>query len=204
MANPFDTVHEFERAVARYAGAPHGIATDCCSHAIFLCAIYYKLRHGLPQMVMLPRNTYVSAAMQMMHAGYTVQFADVEWRGAYTIEPTNIVDAAPRFTRGMYVPGTYHCASFQFKKILSTIKGGMILTDDEEFYHWAQRATHDGRDMGVPYEKDDIRQLGYHMFMTPETAQMGLDRLAVLPDHNEDCAGSHTYPDISYVGGLTI
>ena len=203
MANPFDTVHEFERAVAAYAGAPYGIATDCCSHAIFLCAMYHRRMHGLPDHVTIPRNTYVSVPMQLMHAGYTVEFADIEWEGEYTIEPTNIVDAAPRFRRGMYVPGTNRCVSFQFKKILSTIKGGMILTDDADLYSWAQRATHDGRDMSVPYEQDDIRQIGYHMFMTPETAQMGLDRLATIPDWNPDKAGSATYPDVSYVKGLT-
>lgn len=202
MANPFDTVHEFERAIADYAGAPYGIATDCCSHAIFLCATYHKIKHGLPGSVVIPRNTYVSVPLQLMHAGYTVEFADIEWEGAYTIEPTNIVDAAPRFRRGMYMPGTNHCVSFQFKKILSTIRGGMILTDDIDLYAWAQRATHDGRDMSIPYEQDSITMLGYHMFMTPETARMGLDRLATMPDWNDDCAGSRTYPDVSYVKGL--
>ena len=202
MANPFDTVHEFERAVAAYAGAPYGIATDCCSNAIFLCAVYWRDTHDLLPHITLPRNTYVSVPMQMMHAGYSVEFADIAWEGTYTIEPTNIVDAAPRFRRNMYIPNTYHCVSFQFKKILSTIKGGMILTDDNELYQWAQKATHDGRDMSIPYEQDRIRQLGYHMFMTPETAQIGLDRLANMTDWNADCAGSYTYPDISYVKGL--
>ena len=38
--------------------------------------------------------------------------------------------------------------------------------------------------------------------MTPETAELGLARLQVLPDDNTDCAGSYTYPDISYVKDL--
>lgn len=202
MVNPFEYVLEFERQVAEYAGAPYGIATDCCSHAIFLSAMYYKLKHGVPEKVTLPTHTYVSAAMQLRHAGYNITFEDFEWEGAYTIKPTNIVDAAPRFTKGMYVPGTYHCVSFQYKKILSTIKGGMILTDDEEFYKWAQRATHDGRDMSLPYEQDTITMLGYHMFMTPETALMGLEKMKTIPDFNKDIAGSYTYPDISYTKGL--
>lgn len=200
--NPFEYVHEFERQVAEYAGAPYAIATDCCSHAIFLSAMYYKLSRMMPAVVTLPKNTYVSVPMQLRHAGYNIEFKDIKWEGAYTIEPTNIVDAAPRFRKGMYVPGTYHCVSFQFKKILSTIKGGMILTDDAEFYNWAQRATHDGRDMSLPYEQDTIKMLGYHMFMTPETAQMGLEKMKTIPDYNKDIAGSHTYPDVSYVNGL--
>jgi dTDP-4-amino-4,6-dideoxygalactose transaminase len=200
--NPFEYVHEFEKQVAAYAGATYGIATDCCSHAIFLSAVYHRLSRISPDTVVIPKNTYVSVPMQLRHAGFNVEFRDIKWEGAYTIEPTNIVDAAPRFRKGMYVPGTYHCVSFQFKKILSTIKGGMILTDDAEFYKWAQRATHDGRDMSVPYEEDNINMLGYHMFMTPETAQMGLEKMKTIPDFNKDIAGSYTYPDVSYTNGL--
>ena len=200
--NPFEYVHEFERQVAEYAGAPYAVATDCCSHALFLSAIYYKKKNGLPDKVKMPKNTYVSAAMQFRHAGYQIEFVDKEWSGIYTIEPTNIVDGAPRFTQDMYVPGSYHCLSFQFKKILSTIKGGMILTDDQDFYNWAQLAVHDGRDMSKPYEDTRITMLGYHMFMTPETAQIGLAKMQTIPDTNADIAGSHTYPDISYVTDL--
>ena len=75
----------------------------------------------------------------------------------------------------------------------------MILTDDINFYNWAQRAVHDGRDMSIPYEKDQITFLGWHYFMPPESAQLGLEKLAVLPKWNKDCAGSYTYPDISYI-----
>lgn len=202
MVNPFEYVHEFERQVAEYARAPYAIATDCCTHALFLCAYYYKKQHGLPDCVRMPKNTYVSAAMQFIHAGYTIEFEDRDWEGIYTIEPTNIIDSAPRFTQNMYVPGSYQCLSFQFKKILSTVKGGMILTDDKKFYDWAQRAVHDGRDMSIPYEQDTITFLGWHYFMTPETAQIGLAKMQTIPNVNKDCAGSYTYPDISYVNDL--
>ena len=53
--------------------------------------------------------------------------------------------------------------------------------------------------MNVPYEEDVITFLGWHYFMTPESAETGLARLQTLADHNEDCAGDWTYPDISYV-----
>jgi len=199
--NPFDTVHEFERVIADYANAPYAIATDCCSHAIFLSAIYYKKMNGACA-VEVPKNTYVSAPTQLIHAGFDVEFVDKEWSGTYTIEPTNIVDGAPRFTKDMYIKEKYHCLSFQFKKILSTIKGGMILTDDKDFYDWAQRAVHDGRDMSIPYEEDTITFLGYHMFMTPETAALGLENFKRTKSVNDDIAGSHTYPDISYIKEL--
>lgn len=201
MANPFKLVSEFERQIAEYCGAPYAVATDCCTHALYLSLYYYKQKHNI-QHVVLPKNTYVSVAMQARHLGLELEFESVEWEGAYTIGNTCVVDSAARLHRGCYQPGMYQCLSFQFKKILSTVRGGMILTDDEEFYNWAQRATHDGRTMTVPYEEDRITFLGWHYFMTPETAELGLSRLQVLPDHNDDCAGSYTYPDISYVKDL--
>jgi len=201
MSNPFDIVHEFERVVAKYSGAPYSIATDCCSHAIFLSAIYYKKIHGSCT-VKVPKNTYVSAPSQLIHAGFDVEFSDIQWSGVYPIEPTNIIDGAPRFTKDMYIKGTYHCLSFQFKKILSTGRGGMILTDDKDFYDWAQRAVHDGRDMSVPYEEDTISVLGYHMFMTPEAATLGLENFKKTKSVNKDVADSDTYPDISYIKDL--
>jgi dTDP-4-amino-4,6-dideoxygalactose transaminase len=201
MSNPFDIVHEFERVIAEYSDAPYSIATDCCSHAIFLSAIYYKKLHGSCT-VKVPKNTYVSAPSQLIHAGFDVEFSDIQWSGVYPIEPTNIIDGAPRFTKDMYIKGTYHCLSFQFKKILSTGRGGMILTDDKDFYDWAQRAVHDGRDMSVPYEEDTISVLGYHMFMTPEAATLGLENFKKTKSVNKDVADSNTYPDISYIKEL--
>jgi len=200
MANPFELVHEFERQVAKYTGSPFATATDSCSHAIFLSSIYCKKNHNE---VTIPKNTYISIPMQLIHAGYKLNFVDKDWKGYYYIEPTPIIDAAPRFTENMYIPGTYTCVSFQFHKILSTNRGGMILTDDEDFYKWSQSAVHDGRNMGVPYNVDNISILGYHMFMPPETAETGLAKLQILPKYNEDVAGSYTYHDISYIGNFT-
>tara|TARA_B100001287_G_C22678774_1_gene529134 strand:- start:2006 stop:2611 length:606 start_codon:yes stop_codon:yes gene_type:complete len=196
--NPFDTVHEFERQIAEYTGAPYATATDCCTHALYMCLHWHKQRMGI-QHVVLPKNTYVSVAMQAIHLGLKLQFEQVEWSGAYDIGNTNVVDSAARLYKGCYQPGKQQCLSFQFKKILSTVRGGMILTDDQEFYNWCQRAVHDGRDMHVPYEQDTITFAGWHYFMTPETAELGLARLQLLADYNKDCAGYWTYPDISYV-----
>lgn len=197
--NPFDLVHEFESQIAEYTGAPYATATDCCSHAIYLSLYYYKQQNPDLNYISLPKNTYVSVAMQALHLDLDVNFIDKVWSGCYNIGNTNVVDSAARLYRNCYQSGTSQCLSFQFKKILSTIRGGMILTDDKNFYDWCQRAVHDGRDMSVPYEDDNITFAGWHYFMTPETAELGLSRLQVLSDNNADCAGSHTYPDISYV-----
>ncbi len=196
--NPFDTVHEFERQIAEYTGAPYATATDCCTHAVYMCLYWHKQKHNIKHIV-LPTNTYVSIAMQAIHLDLDIIFERKKWSGMYDIGNTNIIDSAARLYKGCYKPYHEQCLSFQFKKILSTIRGGMILTDDKNFYEWSQRAVHDGRDMSIAYEQDTITFAGWHYFMTPETAELGLARLQTLPDHNKDCAGDWTYPDISYV-----
>ena len=43
-----------------------------------------------------------------------------------------IIDAAVHWESDSYVPGTYMCISFQFRKHLSLGRGGIILFDKEE------------------------------------------------------------------------
>ena len=37
--------------------------------------------------------------------------------------------------------------------------------------------SYDGRDPDTPWRDQDISSIGYHYYMTPETAQLGLDKL---------------------------
>ena len=37
--------------------------------------------------------------------------------------------------------------------------------------------SYDGREPDTPWRDQNISTLGYHYYMTPETAQMGLDKL---------------------------
>ena len=37
--------------------------------------------------------------------------------------------------------------------------------------------SYDGRLPGLPWREQDIDTMGYHYYMTPETAQLGLDKL---------------------------
>tara|TARA_B000000460_G_C21517086_1_gene393956 strand:+ start:540 stop:1151 length:612 start_codon:yes stop_codon:yes gene_type:complete len=203
MATPYDSVVEFENTIAEYAGAKYGIAVDCCSHAIFLSALYNRIVKGIDRVV-VPKQTYISVPMQLRHAGFTIDFIDQQWQGRYCILPTNIVDSACRFTSGMYIPETLYCLSFQFHKTLSTVRGGMILTDNEEEVKWIRPRVHDGRDMNIKYEQDDITCLGYHMHMTPESAKLGLEKFnSIIQLHNKDVCGYEYYHDISYVNNLS-
>ena len=69
------------------------------------------------------------------------------------------------------------CLSFQFQKHLSLGRGGMILTDNKQAAEDLKKMSYDGRLPDVPWRDQDISSFGYHYYMTPETAQIGLDKL---------------------------
>ena len=196
MSNAFAVVAEFERRVAQYAGAPHAVAVDCCTSAIFLALQYQKSLGAVPGAVTLPARTYVSVPMACIHAGFEVNFADYDWRGVYRVSPFNIFDGAKRFTKAMY-SGGLHCLSFHAKKILAIGRGGMVLTDDPAAAAWLRKARYDGRE-GRPYPQERIETLGWHCYMTPEQAARGLQLLDVLPEINAD--QREDYPDLRKFG----
>lgn len=192
MRNAFGVVDEFERRVAEYSGSKYGVAVDCCTTALFLSMKYTQISGVYPGgPVVVPARTYVSVPMAVIHAGWQVRFEDFAWSGVYQLSPHPIFDGAKRLRRGMY-EGGLHCLSFHTKKILNIGRGGMILTDDEKAVEWLKRARYDGRD-----ETDygsDIKQMGWHVYMTPDQALRGLCLLEVLPDDNEDL--TEDYPDL--------
>jgi dTDP-4-amino-4,6-dideoxygalactose transaminase len=202
--DPRDIVDIFERKVAKWAGSEYAIATDCCSNAIFLCLQYYKTFHWweddfVPQ-VKIPKRTYISVPMQIIHAGFKVVFDDREWSGIYRLEPTNIWDAAVRWTKDMYIPNSLMCLSFQIKKKVPIGRGGMILTDNKLAHTWLKLASYDGRDLTTPYtEKDHFKMIGWHTYMTPEDAARGIILMDQIPEINPDWGGDINYIDTSKI-----
>jgi dTDP-4-amino-4,6-dideoxygalactose transaminase len=65
----------------------------------------------------------------------------------------------------------------QFRKHLSLGRGGMILTNDREAAIRLKKMSYDGRLPNIPWREQDISSVGYHYYMTPETAQLGLEKL---------------------------
>ena len=189
--NPFDVVEGFEEALCQYTGAPYAVTTTSCTMALLLACAY----HGVGE-VSIPRFTYVSVPMSIIHAGGKVKFRDEDWHGAYRLRPYPIWDCARRFTGGMYRAGEHQCLSFHWNKILGIQQGGAILTDNEEARDWYRRARFDGRTQGVAPKDDTFDTLGWHCYMSPEVAAQGLVRLALLPNHNEDLPNDD-YPNLS-------
>jgi dTDP-4-amino-4,6-dideoxygalactose transaminase len=191
--NAFQVVRDFEKAVADYTGAKYCVTVNSCTMALLLACKYLDVGT-----VTIPKRTYVSVPMSIMHAGGCVDFDNVEWRGMYRLRPYPIWDAARRFTSGMYRAGQYQCVSFHWSKILGIQQGGAILHDDDDADRWFRKARFDGRTEGVAPKDDSFDTLGYHCYLSPEVAAEGLVRLSFLPKHNEDLPNSD-YPDLSQI-----
>lgn len=193
--DPRDIIHIFEKLLAEYAGSKYAVLTDTCSHAIFLSL---KYRNFIGE-VQIPKNTYVSVAMQIQHAGCKPVYRSEKWQGVYELKPVNIIDGAARFTKGMYIGNdSLHTLSFQIKKRLPIGKGGAILTDSLAAYEWLKLASYDGRNLETPYDsKKHVTQLGWHYYMTPEDAARGILLLSQLPEKNEDTMNYLNYPNLT-------
>lgn len=191
--NPFKIVRMFEEEVAEYTNSPYAVAVDSCTNALFLCLKYLGVEG---KEIIVPKRTYLSVPMSVIHAGGVPVFNDIEWSGIYKLEPTNVYDAAKRFTSNMYLPGTFMCLSFHIKKHISIGKGGMILTDNADAVEWFKKARYEGRSE-KNYNEDNIQMLGWNMYMTPLAASHGLSLMLNYPEHVPDLGENNGYRDLT-------
>ena len=168
----FEAITDFEERLCAFFGAPYAVAVDCCTHALELC-----LRHQNVEEFTVPKNTYISVPFLAKKLNIDFDWRDEDWVDYYYLGGTNIIDAAVLWERDSYVPSTFMCVSFQFQKHLSLGRGGVILTDDKEASKELKKMSYDGRIPNIPWREQDISSVGYHYYMTPETAELGLKKL---------------------------
>ena len=168
----FDSVTKFEKKIADYFGAPHAVAVDCCTHALELCLRYKGTQHFT-----VPKRTYISVPFLADKIGVTFEWKDEDWQDYYELGDTKILDAAVLWGYNTYIPNTMMCLSFQYRKHLNLGRGGMILLDDERAGKELKKMSYDGRLPDIPWREQNIKSVGYHYYMTPETAQRGLEKL---------------------------
>ena len=169
----FEIVTRFENKIAEFYGAPYAVAVDCCTHAIELCLRYQNIKS-----ITVPKRTYLSVPFLAHKLGIELHWRDEDWKDYYWIGGTNIIDAAVLWKENSYVKGTFMCLSFQFQKHLSLGKGGMILTGNHVARDELKKMSYDGRLKDIPWREQDINSIGYHYYMAPEIAQVGLDKLS--------------------------
>lgn len=187
----YDDVDKLEKTIAEFFGAPYALATDCCTHAIELCFRISNVKH-----TSCPTHTYLSIPMTLKKLGITFNWIDAPWVGYYGFDSTNILDAATLWQKDSYIPNTLMCLSFQFKKHLSLGRGGMILCDNLEQRELLEMLAHDGRKRNVNWHDQIITQMGYHYYMTPETAEVGLTKFNQVKDIPATVWDNTYYPDL--------
>lgn len=188
----FNKITEFENVIAEYFGAPYAVATDSCTHALELCL---RLQHI--KKTASPNQTYVSVPMTLEKLGIDWQWNNEQWKEYYYLSNTNIIDAAVLWKEGGYISGTQMCLSFQFRKHLGLGRGGMILLDDKASRDQLVRMSYDGRDRDVLWAEQKIYTMGYHYYMTPETAIAGIEKFKIVKDNSVDMISYQDYPDLS-------
>ena len=167
----FKPIIDFEPELANFFGSPYAVATDCCTHAVELC-----LRYTSAKSISVPKNTYISIPMLSIKLGIDMKWKDENWLDYYYLTD-NVIDAAVLWKKNSYIKNTFMCVSFQFKKHLSLGRGGIILLDDESAALELKKMSYDGRTPDTPWATQNISSMGYHYYMTPETANLGLQKL---------------------------
>lgn len=167
----FEVVSEFEKNIAEFFGSKYAVAVDCCTHGVELC-----LRYTNSNNITCPKRTYISIPFLANKLNIELKWKDENWIDYYYITE-NVIDAAVLWKANSYIPNTFMNISFQYKKHLSLGKGGMILTDNYESSIQLKKMSYDGRIPIIPWRDQNISMFGFHYYMTPETAQLGLDKL---------------------------
>lgn len=168
----FEPIKIFEDKIADFFGSPYAVAVDCCTHALELCLRMNEVEHYT-----VPKRTYISVPFLANKLGISFDWREEEWQDYYYLGGTNIVDAAVLWSRDSYVPNTLMCVSFQYRKHLNLGRGGIILTDDKKSAILLKKMSYDGRLPDIPWRDQDIDMFGFHYYMTPETAKLGLEKI---------------------------
>jgi dTDP-4-amino-4,6-dideoxygalactose transaminase len=218
VSNPHQVTIDFERALCEYTGAPYAVSVNSCTIALLL-AVAWNLRNDphcdcgdlsdlmpgvMRKDIEIPKRTYVSVPMSIIHAGGKPVFRDEDWIGWYQLKPLPVFDSARWFTKDIYpnitlaskVIGAMVCVSFHASKTLGLEQGGAILHDNPEADAWLRRARFDGRTSGIAPKDDNFTQIGWHCYMNPSTAAQGILKLHSLPRHNSPLPNDD-YPDLS-------
>jgi len=178
-----EPVIKFEKTIAEFFGAPYGVAVDCCTNGLELCFRLDQQQRGKKVVIAkVPYYTYVSVPNMLDKIGQQWKWEDDKWIGYYNLTD-EIIDAAVYWKQGGYIPGTKMVLSFQRTKHLSTDRGGMILLDNEEDASLLRKMAYDGRARtDVAWWKQEIDVVGYHYYLSPSKAELGLKNFDAVKD----------------------
>jgi dTDP-4-amino-4,6-dideoxygalactose transaminase len=189
----FKPLFDFEKKLASFFGSPFAVCVDCCTHGLELSLYLSPYKKAI-----CPKKTYVSVPFMLEKIKFDYEFISVDWKNFYYLTP-DVIDAAAFWKRNSYVKGKKMCVSFHFKKHINIGRGGVILLDNEFEYDRLLKMRYDGRSIydGVPYDEENIQDIGYHYYMTPENAKIGLEIFEQKKDIPAKPNGSFNYSDVT-------
>ncbi|MFX0211665.1 MAG: DegT/DnrJ/EryC1/StrS family aminotransferase, partial [Candidatus Hodarchaeota archaeon] len=195
---------EFEEKFAEYVGANHAVFVDSGTSALFL-AVQYLIKHDLIKRSMhVPSLTFTSTAEVVENSGLAIQFEDVDLKsmcmdmefkdsigvhltGNRCKSPSLIYDSAHRIEyNDVKDSKAIWCYSFYATKNLTTVTGGMIVTNDKNVNDWMRMARDHGLDLGTKerytgkYKQYDVKFVGYRVKGDDLRAVIGLEQLKKL------------------------
>lgn len=189
----FETVEIFEEKMSSFFGSKFAVSTDSCTHAIELC-----LRINPPsKKIYFPKHTYIGIPMIAIKLNLEWDWNDQEWSDYYFIEGTSIIDAAVLWKKNSYIDNTLMCISFQYQKHINIGRGGIILTNNYDLYKKLILMSYDGRLRNVPWRNQNIETMGYHYYLTPESAKKGIEIFNQKKDLVPKKWTFKDYPDLS-------
>lgn len=173
---PYQSLHDFETALAEFTGAPYVVLTDGCTNAMELC-----LRYDCVTSCYFSAFTYLSVPMLMHRLNIEYKLTDEQWVGEYQLHNTRIWDSARLLKQGMYRPGQIQCLSFGNTKPLQLGRVGAILLDDFNAYNKLSMMRSDGRDLRIaPWTAQHTFEVGYHYCPTLELCELGIELLPTI------------------------
>lgn len=187
----FETVRNFESKIAEFFGAPFAIAVDSCTHGIEL-----SLRYTSAKRIYCPKRTYISIPFLSNKLNIKLEWLDNDWEDYYFLTE-NVVDAAVLWKPKSYVPHTFMSVSFQYQKHLSLGRGGVILCDNSHDAEQLKKMSYDGRIPNIPWKEQNIDTIGYHYYMTPEIAELGLIKLPMAIMNKPKKWTINDWPDLT-------
>ena len=187
----FEVVTEFEKKIAEFFGAPYAVAVDSCTHGVELC-----LRLTLADRIIVPKHTYLSIPFLADKLWIDLLWKNEDWIDYYYLTD-NVIDAAVLWKPNSYITGTFMSVSFQYQKHLSLGRGGIVLLDDRQDAIQLKKMSYDGRLPNLPWREQNIDTIGYHYYMTPETAQLGLDKLPAAINTKPRQWTTKDWPDLT-------
>src|ERR671934_2471979 len=91
-------VAEFEKAVAAYVGAKHGIATTSCTTGLHLALATAGIGPG--DEVIVPSFTFIASANSILYTGATAVFCEIDPR-TFNIDPNDIEKRVTKKTKAI-------------------------------------------------------------------------------------------------------